>query len=134
MKAIQTFQKMVSDFCDLSTLKWVGVALVIHAIVIGGFSLDYIRECVSPSPVQATPADGKSGAQPTSAPASQMQPKPAADGKGASGKLDEEKILQQRKDTDVVRKLSDTAKPADMPKEPGGLSLDSMDETSKPRK
>jgi hypothetical protein len=142
MGPLQKFQKMVTELSDLNTLKWIGVAFVIHLVVIGGFSAGYIRDSLlgSPKPPEPVPtANGKSAtSQPASRPGAAVAGgaagKPATGGGGAATGLpkgpetDDAKLMREHKDAPVIKKVTELPHPKEIPTMPtGSLSLDPED-------
>lgn len=135
MDPLSKLKKMVTELSDLNTLKWIGVALVIHVVVIGGFSAGYIRESLlgAPKPPEPVPtADGKNGTtQPATRPASGAS---ALAGGGAtapkpkSPESDDARLMREHKDAPVIKKVTELPKAKEIPTMPtGGLPLDIED-------
>ena len=121
-------KRMVGDLTSGRTLMWVGVALVIHLVLIGATSVGYIRDkWIDPAGAQARhEAQANADAKPPM-PATQPAAPGAATQRGVVTKdLSEQQILEQRKDSKVVRDITEPAKPSEIPKEPsrGGFDLD----------
>ena len=136
-------RRIASDLTSGRTLFWVGVALVIHVVLIGATSMGYIRDrWIDPAGAQARAQarqeaaareqEAKKAAEtqpaaaptaPTTAPvAKAAAPKREADPDAAA----EQRLLEQRKDSKVVRDITEAAKPEEIPKEPSrnGFELD----------
>lgn len=111
---------------------WLMLAAAIHAGVIGLFSIGYIRDTwIDPEGAEARRAAATqrtpAAAPPASLPA---RPEAPASAEGvasnavisrpgvASGPDEEARILETRKDTPVVRRLLETPKPEEVPREP----------------
>ena len=129
-------RKMVGDLATGRTLFWVGVALLIHVVLIGATSTRYIRDrWIDPEGAQARreaaireeearKAAPVTGGAPASQPVATVPaaPRPVASSEDAA----EKRVLEQRKDSKVVRDITDPAKPDEIPKEPtrNGFELD----------
>jgi hypothetical protein len=128
-------RKMVGDLATRQTIMWVGVALVIHVVLIAATSTGYIRDhWIDPKGAQVRreaalreEEERKAAATAprtpaTSQPVSAAPAKPAASGEGAA----EKRMLEERKDSKVVRDITEPAKPNEIPKEPtrNGFELD----------
>lgn len=128
-KSVEKTRKMIAEISNIETLKWVGVALGIHAVVIVLFSISDIRNMISP-PAAAAPLDETPAAtQPASAPSASAVASPTGSAAPKpKGDLDanEQKLLNERKDSPVVKGLNDKIKPKDAPTEPanGGFDID----------
>ena len=129
-KSVEKTKKMIAEISNIETLKWVGVALGIHAVVIVAFSISDIRNMISPPALAALPEDAPiASTQPASAPSGSARASPSGSAAPkAKGDLDpnEEKLLNDRKDSPVVKNIKDTIKPKDAPTQPanGGFDLD----------
>ncbi|MDB5329404.1 MAG: hypothetical protein JWP03_555 [Phycisphaerales bacterium] len=128
-----TAKRMVADASNRPTLAWVGVALVIHLVVMVATSLGYIRDhWIDPAgagaraqaaaaapepPAQVVPASTSSAQSPVA------PPQPAKAGTPAD---DEKALLEQRANNPEVKKLNEKAKPGEIPKDPQhqGFNLD----------
>lgn len=123
-------RRMIGDLRTGQTLFWIGVALIIHLVLIGATSTGYIRDrWIDPAGAearrQAAAAEAQKAA--TAPAATQPQPIPAtkpvvADNDAAT----EKRMLEQRKNSKVVRDITEPAKPNEIPKEPtrNGFDLD----------
>lgn len=145
--------KMLSELSNTNTLMWIGVALLIHVVVFGATSINYLRSALAvrsvDPPAQTAPpaADTASApaatpapaAAPASAPApvtaATVLPAAAAPSKTPSPETkpaevtDEAKMLEAHKDSPVVKSITEAAKPGELPKGPShnAMELDSLD-------
>jgi hypothetical protein len=122
-------RRMVGDLTSGRTLMWVGVALVIHLVLIGATSVGYIRDkWIDPAGAQARRDAENAGKAGASAATAATQPTPAATSRPAvvSSDAAEQQMLEQRKDSKVVKDITEPAKPGEIPKEPSrrGFDLD----------
>ena len=122
---------MVSDASNLQTLKWIGVAFVIHLLLVFATSYDFIRDhWLDPQGAVARAQAETAKDQPQSAPASSAQataaPQPQSSPKPASPADDEKALLESKKDNPEVKKITETAKPNEIPKTPthDGFNID----------
>jgi hypothetical protein len=126
--------KIIQDISNVNTLMWVGVALVIHVVVIGALSVNNIRDWADPEGAKARAAAEAKKDQPPapSAPAPAAPPAvtaPSAEKtKAAAAKepTEDEKMMEKRKGSPVLKAITDKAKPTEIPKEPhsDGIPLD----------
>jgi hypothetical protein len=119
----QRNKRMVSEMSNAKTLWWVGVALLVHAAIILGTSREYIRVHWfhgTPSEVAggdevAAPVAAAQAPAATATPA-EMTVKPAAPAQATAGLSDDDKKLAERSNSPMVKSITDTAKPAELPK------------------
>ncbi len=128
-------RKMISDMSNRQTIMWVLAAFVFHVVLIGATSLGYIRDrWIDPAgaAVRNQAADAAEAqklaadsAPATATPAAIVTPAQPAQ-PDASASTEEKKILEQRKDNPEVKKVTEAAKPGDIPKNPThqGFELD----------
>jgi outer membrane biosynthesis protein TonB len=125
--------KIIQDISNVNTLAWIGVAVVIHAVVISALSVNNIRDWADPEGAKVrAAAEAKKDQPPPAAPAPAAQPAPAAPSaektKAAAAKepTEDEKMMEKRKDSPVMKAITGKAKPTEVPKEPhsDGISLD----------
>ena len=139
--------KMLSELSNTNTLMWIGVALLIHVVVFGATSVDYLRSALAVRPAEpqaqaAPPAGNPPAAKPAAASAmasahapaaASTVPPPTANAPTSEAKPaevpDEAKMLEAHKDSPVVKSISEVAKPGELPKAPAhnALELDSLD-------
>lgn len=122
--------KLLTHFARTPIVRWLLVAIAAHAVVIAVTSLGYVRDrWIDPEGAKArqeAARAARAAAAPTPAPAPAA---PAAALPEVAGSAADQAILEQRQDTPVVQRITEAAKPADIPKEPDGLGI-SLDETN----
>ena len=122
----QTDRRIVGEMSNTRTLFWVAVAAGIHLVLIVGTSVGSIRDrWIDPAGAEArekAEAEKSSPATSTTKPASQpvVKVKPAEQ----TASDDEKKLLEQKKNSPVVKGLTETAKPGEIPKESKRNSVD----------
>lgn len=136
-----TSGRPIAGFGKTNTGMWVAVSLVIHIAIIGGSSVPYIRdrwidpEAAAARKVAAEAEAAKKKADAKAA-ASGKAP-PTAGGAGSTtapstqsstAKLTPEE--NAKANTPVMQRITDTAKPSELPKKPDDLGI-SIDETNK---
>ena len=116
--------KMLSELSNTATLKWIGVALLIHVIVFGATSVNYLRTVFdrSASEKQDSAVAATADAPPPAVPPV-VAKKPAPPEK-TSQAADEGKMLEARKDSTVVKSITAAAKSTELPKTPTRNALD----------
>lgn len=129
-----------------TTLFWIGVSLVLHVLLILVTSVGFIRDhYVDPEGAAVRKAEAEAAAIAAKAPATQpatapsvTQPAKPADGKPAqtteSKPADAQQMtLEERKETPMVKKTTEAAKPSEIPKSPDdlGLNLDDVNSRKK---
>jgi hypothetical protein len=119
---------LVATFSQSHLLRWFLLAFLIHAIVIGGFSIGNIRDLLDPEGAKARKeaaiaAAKASTAAPAATAATPAQSAPAAEATAAApAKPDAEKSPVEQATTEV-------AKPGEIPKAPDDLGL-SIEDTN----
>ena len=119
---------LVATFSQSHLLKWFLLAFLIHAIVIGGFSIGNIRDLLDPEGAKARKeaaiaAAKASTAAPAATAATPAQAAPTAEATAtAAAKPDAEKSPVEKATTEV-------AKPGEIPKAPDDLGL-SIEDTN----
>lgn len=125
--------KLLDNFSKNRVLSCILAAVIIHVVVIGGLSANYIyRTFIDPTAKpdeQVTGSQGESGDAKPSADASAKTPS-AETKKDDSTAKDSTKPGDPRKDSPVVNRVTDKADPDAIPKQPEGLgiSIDDLDE------
>lgn len=116
---------LVATFSQSHLLRWFLLAFVIHAIVIGGFSIGNIRDLLDPEGAKARKeaAIAATKATPAAAAAAPAQAAPAAEATAAATtKPEPEKSAIEKATTEV-------AKPSEIPSAPDDLGL-SIEDTN----
>ena len=125
--------KLVQDYAETPVWKYTVIAVVIHIVVIGATSIGYIANWGKPlqtAAVQpaggaaptngttATPTAAGSGPSTTSArPADGLTPTAASD----------TDPMKQHQDTKIIKAITETAKPEDIPAGPDDLGISIKD-------
>ena len=122
--------KMLSELSNTTTLKWVGVALLIHVVVFGLTSINYLRTAFTAHATESRAAEGETAAgnaprrrdRRRRLPRQSPPPRPPRS-------ADEAKEMEQHKDSPVVKSITAVAKPGELPKGPAhsAMDLDSLD-------
>ena len=129
-------QKQLALFAHGRIALWMGLALGLHLLLIGGTSIGFIRDkWIDPEGAEARQAAAAAAAKkspPKSRAPAATVPTPAtatnAATAAASSKSDQA-TLQQRKETPVVKRITSVASTNEIPKSPDdiGLSLHDTD-------
>jgi hypothetical protein len=132
----ETTRKMVAELSNAQTLKWVGVALLVHVVIIGATSVNYLRDHVfdaagAPARAAARAAAiqaAKKPATPATAPTATTPtaPKPAEATKPKTPADEDAALIEKNKTNPVIKSITESAKPADIPKTPtrNGFNFD----------
>jgi hypothetical protein len=117
--------KMLSELSNTTTLKWVGVALLIHVVVFGLTSINYLRTAFTAHAAESQAAGGETPAG-NPGPAAAPAPSPAAAKPSAktAGVADEAKEMESHKDSPVVKSITTVPKPGELPKGPAHSAMD----------
>jgi hypothetical protein len=135
--------------------KFLALAVVIHVALIGGTSVGYIRDRLDPvgaaerrkqEEAAHQAAQKQAGAEPASAAAQTASTEGTAVTQGSQGDAQqakalqkdagdsavgtESKILEARKETPMVKRLTEVASPKELPKKPNDLGI-SIEDTNK---
>ena len=129
--------KLLTTFSKSPFWIWVIMSLVIHLSITGFISYGYIRDhYLDPEGAAARKAAALAAVakpQPTPAPKpvtpppAPPTPTPAPSGPGAATNSTDRQ-LEEHKNTPVVKRITETAKPDEIPKQPGDLNI-SLDDT-----
>ena len=127
--------KLLMTFSKSPFWIWVTASLVVHLSITGFISYGFIRDnYLDPEGAVARKAAAlAAAAKPEPAPAPKpVAPKPAppapAPTTSAPPTNTTDQLLAERKNTPVVQRITETAKPAEIPKQPGDLNI-SLDDT-----
>ncbi len=124
-KSVDKTRKMIAEMSNLETLKWVGVALGIHAVVILLTSISDIRAMVNP-PVPPPLEEPVTATQPATTQPADSSNSAKSSAKPAAEDANEDKMITDRKDSEVIKKITATPKPNEIPTQPsnGGFEID----------
>lgn len=130
-------KRMVAEMSNMRTLKWVGVAFLIHLVLIFATSIHFMREHWFGAHVAEAVEDAKAVPVPAAASATPEKPAvpaaPTADKTAAApvapspaGLSEDEKKLAELKNSNnpEAKKLTATAKPGELPKTPSLKGID----------
>lgn len=123
---------LVAGFSRSRLLRWFLVALAIHAVVIGGFSIGNIRDMLDPEGAKARQEAAKAAAQAAAAaaaPAETAKTEPAAPKTPASPAAPAEGPAEPKPPTAIEQAVTEVAKPDEVPKTPDDLGL-SIEDTN----
>ena len=129
--------KLLASFSGGRIIVWGLVAVAIHIVFIGVTSVGFIRDrWIDPEGAEArrkAAAEAVQAAQPKPVPkaaatavATNVVPPKVVSVSSTGG---EERLLQERKDTPVVRRITQTAGTNEIPKGPGDIGI-SIDDTN----
>ena len=123
--------KLLTTFSKTPFMLWVISSLIIHLSIAGFISYGFIRDhYIDPEGAvtrKAATAAAAAAAEPkpvTPAPKPVAPPKPAA----SAPTNTQNTQLDEHKDTPVVKRITETTPPAEIPKQPGDLGI-SLDDT-----
>lgn len=133
-------QKLLGTFTQSRFVLWVVAALAIHIVVIGGMSAGYIRDTwIDPEGAIQRKAAAEAAAK-AEAEKLMRQNAPAPATNAASAAVTatnppapaattnaEANLLEQRKDTPVVKAITETAPTNDIPKQPDDIGISIKD-------
>jgi hypothetical protein len=133
-------QKLMANFSKTRILLAVGIALCLHVIIIGGSSLRYIYvKWINPDAAivdeekspDAAPADDAAGTNAVASTTGTNTVAAAASSNEAvaAAAVDPSKIPDSVKETPVIKRITETASPDEIPRKPDDLDL-SVEDTS----
>jgi hypothetical protein len=140
-------EKLLRGFTATRSAGWIGVALVIHIVVIGLMSVGYVRDrwidpegaALRKAAAAAAKAEAVRASQAASAAQPSVAPAPQAGATGAvrsavsapaasnATERSEAALLQARTNTPVGRAVTEAAKPGEIPRQPDDLGLSLQD-------
>ena len=119
--------QLLSSFSKNHLIRWFLVALVLHAVVIGGFSLGNIRDLIDPEGAKARAEAAVAAAKAASAPSpAPVSAEPAAAAAPAAGPTPPSGSAEL---SPIERATSEAASPAEIPSAPDDLGL-SIEDTN----
>jgi len=134
-------QHLLVEFTKNRIVRCLAVALVVHVVIIGGSSLDYVwYSWINPEAGRAREEAQKKAreAEVAKARAAETQPSDSGEkgesgetgtGEGSSGEGTDQGLTEKNKTNPVMQEITEKAKPEDIPDRPEDLGL-SIDETS----
>ena len=124
--------KLLTTFSKSPFWIWVIMSLVIHLSISGFISYGFIRDhYLDPEGAAARKAAALAAvAKPEPTPAPKPVTPPPAPAPAAVGPATNstDRLLEERKNTPIVKRITETAKPDEIPKQPGDLNI-SLDDT-----
>jgi hypothetical protein len=125
--------ELLSGFANSHLVRWFLAAVLLHAIVIGGFSVGTIRDWLDPEGAKARKAAAVAAAKPVSAPAeppqaAASQPTTPADAAPGPAQAASEATAAAAQ-TLIEKATTEAAKPEEIPTAPDDLGL-SIEDTN----
>ncbi|MBM4144153.1 MAG: hypothetical protein FJ225_11265 [Lentisphaerae bacterium] len=134
-------EKLMRNFTASRFLLWIGAAVALHVVFIGLFSLGYIRDTwIDPEGAALRKAEAEAAAKAELQRQKAPPPAPAAgQAKGGTNETvapatkpapvvtNEEALLEARRNTPVVRAITEAPKPGEIPSQPGDSGIDIND-------
>ncbi len=125
--------ELLSGFANSHLVRWFLAALLLHAIVIGGFSVGTIRDWLDPEGATARKAAAVAAAKPASTPAeppqaAASQPATPADAAPGPAQAAAEATTAEAK-SPIEKAATEAAKPEEIPTAPDDLGL-SIEDTN----
>jgi nucleoid-associated protein YgaU len=117
---------LLSGFSKSHLIGWFLAALLLHAVVIGGFSVGTVRDWLDPEGAKARKEAAIAAAKAATAPAEPAAP--AAETKAEEKKPAAEATAAEEK-TPIEKATSEAAKPEEIPSAPDDLGL-SIEDTN----
>jgi hypothetical protein len=138
--------KLIAGYGNSHLMGWIVVALIIHGVIIGATSVNYLRDMFDPAGAEARRQAVEAAKAPPTAPPKAGAATPAPGGAAPAGTTQqstsaptakstttspdsEAAQAEKTKSTQVMKNLSDTAKPNELPKKPDDLGI-GLDETN----
>lgn len=114
--------KLMTVFVRTRVLRWLGVSVAMHLVLVLLTSFGYIRDrWIDPegAVVRAARRAAALDAQPAAPATPPAAPETVAQGSPPSGTA----LMEARKDTPVMQRITETARPEDIPRQPDDLGL-----------
>ena len=122
--------ELLAGFSTSNVFRWFLVALLVHAVVIGGFSIGMIRDALDPEGAKARKeaalAAAKAAATPPATPAAAAQPAAATPAAAPEATATAKPDAPQ---TPIEKATTEAAKPDEIPDTPDDLGL-SIEDTN----
>jgi len=116
--------RMLADFSNKQTFFWFLVAFAIHVAIIGATSVGYIKNGFAEAPPATQPVEpAPQATTPDGTPVVDASKSTPPTNTQSTGTADEKALLEERKDSPMVKELNEVAKPEDIPK---GTSRDGI--------
>lgn len=125
--------KLLDGFRKTAFAKWLVIAVLAHAIVIAATSVGYMLDVVNPERVERRQAEEKARIEAKQAaltkPAEDRDEDEEAAAAAAPAMDSDAALLEQHKDSPIVKAITETAKPEEIPDQPQniGISFDDTD-------
>lgn len=125
---------LLSGFSKSHLVRWFLAALLLHAIVIGGFSVGTVRDWLDPEGAKARKAAAIAAAKAATAPAetaaspAESQPAASPEAKPAGAQAGAEATAAEAKSS-IEKATTEAAKPDEIPSAPDDLGL-SIEDTN----
>lgn len=127
--------KLLTTFSKSPFWIWVVLSLVVHLSITGFISYGYLRdnyldpEGAVARKAAALAAEAKPEPPPAPKPVAPKPEPPAPAPTAATPAVNlTDRMIEERKNTPIVQRITETAKPAEIPKQPGDLGI-SLDDT-----
>ena len=122
---------LVATFSQSHLLRWFLLAFLIHAIVIGGFSIGNIRDLLDPEGAKARKEAAIAAAKAASTPAqtAPQTPAPAAPAAPVAAATASAEAKPATEQSAIEKATTEVAKPGEIPKAPDDLGL-SIEDTN----
>jgi hypothetical protein len=127
-------KRMIAEMSNARTFMFIGIAFVVHAAVILGTSIPYMRthwfgakapeEKIAQDDGKASPPAASASA---AAPAAASPSAPAPSIGPTAGLSDDDKKMAERSSSPIVKSVTEAAKPGELPKGPSANPLDLND-------
>ena len=122
---------LLAGFSTSNVFRWFLAALLLHAVVIGGFSIGTIRDALDPEGAKARREAALAAAKATAAPAATQAPadQPAAATPAAAAPEATAAAKPEAPQTPIEKATTEAAKPEEIPDTPDDLGL-SIEDTN----
>ena len=122
--------ELLAGFSTSHIVRWFLVALLLHAVVIGGFSIGTIRDALDPEGAKARKEAALAAAKAAATPAATAEPaaQPAA-ATPAAGPEATAAAKTDKPQTPIEKATTEAAKPTEIPEAPDDLGL-SIEDTN----
>jgi hypothetical protein len=125
--------KLLAGFSKGRIVVWMAIAIMIHVVFIGMTSIGYIRDRLDPEGAkarqEAAAAALKEKNKEAPKPAETTTNSQVSKSVSSSSTGSEDRLMEERKDTPVVKRITEKAKTNEIPVQPNDIGI-SIDDTN----
>lgn len=123
--------RLMRLFTTTPVVKWLLVSIIAHLLILGITSMAYIRDRIDPDGAEARAAAAQAAstkAETATEASTATEAAPVTPSPVGQGPKTEAELLENHKNAPVVQRITETAAPEDIPRQPDDLGL-SLEDT-----